>query len=66
MKRLLILVAQNGFEPVIPDQPVDFSQVTDSYAWVRGHWVTVDPADKKGAFDGVEKVARWRWFELPA
>jgi len=60
MKRILVIllvtaslvVAQNGFEPVIADQPVNFSQVNDSYAWVRGHWAAVNPTDKKGALTG--------------
>jgi hypothetical protein len=60
MKPILILVfvltslavAQNGFDPVIPDKPVEFSQVNDSYAWVRGHWAAVDPTDKKGEMTG--------------
>lgn len=52
MKQILILVVlmagslaavgQNGFETVIPDRPVNLSQVNNSYAWVRGHWVGPD------------------------
>jgi hypothetical protein len=61
MRRVLILVlafasligaGQNGFNPVIPDEPVDFSQVNDSYAWVRGHWASVDPTNKKDELAG--------------
>jgi len=60
MKPILILVfaftslatGQNGFDPVIPDEPVDFSQVNDTYAWVRGHWAAVDPTDKKDQLTG--------------
>lgn len=48
----LAAVGQNGFSPVIPDEPVDFSQVTDSSAWVRGHWIAVDPTDKKDELTG--------------
>jgi len=45
-------VGQNGFSPAFPDQPVDFSQVSDSGAWVRGHWVASDPADKQSQLTG--------------
>lgn len=34
-----IAIGQNGFTTVIPDRPVNFSQVSDSSAWVKGHWV---------------------------
>jgi len=46
------LAGQNGFIPVMPDEPVDFSQVSDSYAWVRGHWVSADPTDKNDDLTG--------------
>ena len=62
MKRNLILVAvvvsawqafgQGGFVTTIPDRPVGFSQVTDSGAWVQGHWVPVDPTDVKSKLPG--------------
>jgi hypothetical protein len=47
MKRLIMIVGllsasavgQNGFTATIPDRPVNFSQVNDSSAWVKGHWV---------------------------
>jgi hypothetical protein len=50
MKRLAIVVVmtslaavgQNGFNTVIPDRPVNLSQVNNSYAWVRGHWFGPD------------------------
>jgi hypothetical protein len=48
----LAAVGQNGFSPVLPDEPVDFSQVNDSGAWVRGHWVAADPTDKKSELTG--------------
>src|SRR5262249_44743621 len=32
--------------------PVDFSQVSDSAAWVEGHWVPVDPGDRKSRLPG--------------
>jgi len=35
-------VAQNGFANLVPDKPVNFSQVGDSYIWVKGHWVGPD------------------------
>jgi hypothetical protein len=35
----LAVVGQNGFNTVIPDRPVNLSQVNGSHAWVRGHWV---------------------------
>jgi hypothetical protein len=35
----LAALGQNGFNTVIPDRPVNLSQVNDSHAWVRGHWV---------------------------
>jgi len=50
MKRLILIfglltasaAGQNGFTAVIADQPVNFSQVTDSSAWLKGHWVGSD------------------------
>jgi hypothetical protein len=62
MRRTLILLfvfavsqqamGQNGFESTFPDRPVDFSQVNDSGAWVRGHWVAADPTDKQSQLTG--------------
>lgn len=45
-------LGQHGFNTVIPDQPVDFGQVNDSNAWVRGHWIAADPASKKDELAG--------------
>jgi hypothetical protein len=45
-------LGQNGFTTVIPDQPVNLSQVTASHAWVQGHWVPVNPNDKNSAMTG--------------
>ena len=45
-------LGQHGFETVIPNQPVDFSQITDSRAWLEGHWIAVDPNDKNSALTG--------------
>ncbi len=45
-------LAQNGFVTTIPDEPVNFSQVGDSSAWIEGHWVPVDPSDQKSAMLG--------------
>src|SRR3984885_7927221 len=50
MKKLIVIfgllsasaIGQNGFAAVIPDRPVNFFQVTDSSAWVKGHWVGSD------------------------
>jgi hypothetical protein len=47
-----LVVGQNGFVTVIPDQPIDFLQVNDTNAWVSGHWVPVDPFDKKSEMTG--------------
>jgi hypothetical protein len=44
--------AQGGFVTTIPDEPVDFSQVGDSGAWVEGHWAPVDPTDRKSKMLG--------------
>jgi hypothetical protein len=62
MKELLIVafvlttslaaVGQNGFEPVVPDEPVDFLQVNDSGAYVRGYWVAVEPSDERSKMTG--------------
>jgi len=61
MRRTLILVvvasasmalAQGGFVTTIPDEPVNFSQVSDTSAWIEGHWVPVDPSDRKSAMLG--------------
>ncbi len=35
-------VGQNGFITTVPERPVEFSQVNDSSAWVKGHWVGAD------------------------
>lgn len=35
--------AQNGFTPMF-DNPVEFAQVHDDYAWMKGHWVGKDMA----------------------
>jgi hypothetical protein len=47
-----LAVGQNGFVTATPDEPAEFSQVTDTSAWVRGHWVPVDPSDKKSEMTG--------------
>jgi hypothetical protein len=61
MRRFVLLVvvisasfalAQNGFVTTIPDEPVNFSQVSDGSAWIEGHLVTVDPSDRKSAMLG--------------
>jgi hypothetical protein len=46
-------LAQNGFVTTIPDEPVNFSQVSDGSAWIEGHWVPVDPSDRKSAMLGM-------------
>ena len=61
MKRTLSLLlvvfgsvafAQNGFVTTIADTPVNFSQVSDTSAWIEGHWAPVDPSDRKSAMLG--------------
>jgi hypothetical protein len=50
MKQLIIIfgllsasaTGQNGFTAVTAEQPINFSQVNDSSAWVKGHWVDTD------------------------
>jgi hypothetical protein len=44
--------AQNGFVTTIPDEPVEFSQIGDYSAWVQGHWVPVNPRDRKSEMLG--------------
>jgi len=44
--------AQNGFTALAPAEPLDFSQINDSYAHVSGHWIPVDAGDKRDALTG--------------
>ena len=47
-----VAFAQNGFVTTVPDTHVDFSQVSDTSAWIEGHWASVDPSDRKSAMLG--------------
>ena len=47
-----LALAQNGFVTTVPDEPVNFSRVSDASAWAEGHWVPVDPSDRKSAMLG--------------
>jgi len=51
--RVFTSLGQNGFDLLIPnDPPADVTQVGDSWASVKGHWVPVDPSDVNSRLAG--------------